>query len=209
MTPAEDAALQAHLYMVGPVNGVQYKSSFMGALRDARAVAERDVETGIVMPEAASGSWLGAIGYLVLLDQVGTCFTLPGCAPGDTSFIDALRCFSTVAHEPTIQALYAVRNALAHDYSLFNRNVGNPLRNHAFAYTADPGAPLIQLPAHPWNGQYANIGPEQTTTVNLRQVGDLVEEVVPRLRQEHQNGQLMIRLPLGEFEVRYGMYYPV
>jgi len=206
---AEDAALTTHLYMAGAVNGVQYKSSFMGALRDARAVGERDVETGAVLAGAESGSWLAAVGYLVLLDQVGTCFTLAGYVPGGPSFVDALRCFSPLADEPSIQALYAVRNALAHDYALFNRNLGNPLRNHAFNYTADPAAPLIQLPAQPWTGQYVNIPQAQTTIVNVRKVGDLVEEVVARLRQEHQNGQLEIRLPLPEFQVRYGMYYQV
>jgi hypothetical protein len=64
MTPAEDAALIAHLHMAPAVNGIQYKSSFMGALRDARDVAERHVETGLVLPGAASGSWLAALGYL-------------------------------------------------------------------------------------------------------------------------------------------------
>ena len=50
---------------------------------------------------------------------------------------------------------------------------------------------------------------EESTFVNLRWVGDLVEEVVAKLRQEHLNRQLVIRLPLPEFRMRYGMYYPV
>jgi hypothetical protein len=62
---------------------------------------------------AASESWVAAVGYLVLLDQIGTRFTLPGCAPSGPSFVDALRCFSHLADEPSIQGLYAVRNALA------------------------------------------------------------------------------------------------
>ena len=119
--------------MAAPTNGVQYRSSFMGALRDARATAERDVETGYVHPGASSGSWLAAIGYLELLDQIGTCFTLPACQPVEPSFIHALRCFSGVGDEPTIKALYAVRNALAHDDSLFNRTKSGPMKNHAFA----------------------------------------------------------------------------
>ena len=47
-------------------------SSFWAALRDARCATGRNVETGTVVDEAKTGSWLGAIGYLMLLDQIGT-----------------------------------------------------------------------------------------------------------------------------------------
>lgn len=211
-------ALAAHLFPYPAVNGVQYKSSLIALLQDARGAAERDTDTGQVLPGKRSTSWLGAAGYLVLVDQVGSCFITPGQQVRDkVAVVHAIRTFSHVKDEPTIQALYALRCALAHDYALYNdgsRRDGRarPLLRHAFNFCADTTSPLVQLPTRTWSGIYdAQLPPsdDETTVVNLRKVGDLAEEIVAELRNRHDAGDLDIRLPVDEFHVRYGMFYRI
>jgi hypothetical protein len=61
-----------------------------------------------------------------------------------------------------------------------------------------------------WSGRWdTNIPEEETTIVNLRKVGDLAEEVVDTLRGNHKANTLVLRLPLPEFRVRFGMRFPV
>jgi hypothetical protein len=211
MTPDEYAAIKAHLYMSPPVNRVQYQSSFIAVLGDTRSAAERDPD-GVVLPGRLSMSWLAATGYLVLLDQIGTCFETQGkqTIADNNSIIRALKYFSHVQDDPTLGALVALRNALTHDYGLYNRDDRYPLRHHAFNYGADETTPLIQLPKKRWSGRWdTNIPEEETTIVNLRKVGDLAEEVVDTLRGNHKANTLVLRLPLPEFRVRFGMRFPV
>lgn len=212
MTPDEKEATKAHLHRSPPINGVQYQSSFMAILQDARAAADRDLDTGVVVQGKQSVSWLAATGYLVLLGQIGTCFTTRNiqAIADNNAVIRALKYFSHVQDDPTLEALVALRNALSHDYGLFNRDDKSPLRHHAFNYGAGEATPLVQLPVRPWSGRWdTNIPEEETTIVNLRKVGDLAEEVVTTLRSNYEAEDLVMRLPLAEFRVRYGMRYRV
>lgn len=203
-------ALRAHLYPHQPVNGLQYKSSLIALLGDARGAADRDGETGEVEPGKRSASWLGAVGYLVLLDQVGTCFKVRGQRDvNERAFVHAVRTFSHVRDDLTVLALYALRCALAHDYALYNDGGGaRPLLRHAFNFCADTTSPLVQLPARTWSGTYGGApAADETTIVNLRKVGDLAEQVVAELRARHVAGTLDVRLPLDQFHMRYGLAY--
>lgn len=209
-------ALRAHLYEHQPIGGVHYKSSLVALLDDARGAAERHRGTGRVEPGKRSSSWLGAAGYLILLDQIGTCFRVPGQQVEDrVALIHAVRTFSQVEDESTLMALYALRCALAHDYALFNdgstRNgrIRENLR-HAFNFCANTTAPLVQLPMKTWSGRYDLEEPppaDEITLVNLREVGNLAEEVVATLRARYGVDELDIRMPLEEFHVRYGLMY--
>ena len=136
MTPDEYAAIKAHLYMSPPVNGVQYQSSFIAVLGDTRSAAERN-PGGVVLPGRLSMSWLAATGYLVLLDQIGTCFETQ-----DTQVI-------------------ADNNAIIRALKYFSH------------------------------------------------VQDDAEEVVDTLRSNHKAETLVLRLPLPEFRMRFGMFFPV
>jgi hypothetical protein len=211
----ENTAITRHLNERPPINGIQYKSSLIALLGDARGAAERNAVTGLVEPGKQSASWLGAAGYLILLDQIGTCFKLKGPeVQADNAITRALMYFSHIQDNATLDALYGLRNALAHDYALFNPHATNPARRHAFNFCADAVSPLVRLPVAVWSGDYDPdklIPREQTTMVNLRRIGDLAEEVVAALRRYHQAGRLMIRPPLtvAEFHVRYGMAWKV
>jgi hypothetical protein len=134
-------------------NGLTYKSSLIALLADARGAAQRDQTTGDVVVGSESTSWLGAVGYLILLDQIGKCFKpLDNPATDAEPIIRALRNFSTIQDNPTLQALYALRNALAHDYALFNPNKYDPARCHAFNFCVGTAGPVVRLPVKRWDG---------------------------------------------------------
>jgi hypothetical protein len=204
-------AIAAHLYPTRPRLGVQYKSSLIAVLTDARGATGRDPDTGSVVSPDHTRSWLGATGYLILLDQVGTCFRQAGVnVVADNPIARALKQFSHVTDDARVDVIYALRHALAHDYALFNANSKHPSRQHAFNFTADDDTPLVVLPRRAWNGSYnasTSIAPEETTVVNLRALGDLCEEVVANLRRLHERQRLGITMGLAEFMVRYGLYY--
>jgi hypothetical protein len=204
-------ALELHLGEPRQVNGLTYKSSLVALLADARGAAQRDQTTGDVLPGSESMSWLGAVGYLILLDQIGKCFKpVTNPATDAEPIIRALRNFSSVQDHLTLQALYALRNALAHDYALFNANANDPARRRAFNFCVGIAGPVVQLPTTPWGGSYDATTPvpdDQITVVNIRKVGDVAEEVVTVLRRLNAQGALDIGLPLDQFHVRYGLRY--
>jgi hypothetical protein len=149
--------------------------------------------------------------YLILLDQVGKCFRLTGSDGfGDVAIVRAVYAFSDVKDRAILDALYALRNALAHDHSLFNPSVKVPSRRHVFNLTADHTTPLISFPNRPWSGTYDlnNLPPaDEITLVNLLKIGDLGEAVVNRVGQLNQTGGVELRPPLtiDEFRLRYGL----
>jgi hypothetical protein len=210
MTVTAAEAISTHLRDQPPVNGVQCRSSLVALLRDARGVADRDLESGHVMDGHSSQSWLAAAAYLVLLDQIGSCFKGAGTpAPTTGTVAHALLSFSGVGRREAL-ALYALRNALAHDYSLFNPNPNVDELRHAFNYTADLRAPLVVFPARVWSGSYAAAPPpDETTIVNLRRVGDVTEGVVERLRELHASGDLELLMSVDEFVWRYRLCFYV
>jgi hypothetical protein len=209
LTSAVRAAITLHLYDRDPVNGVKYVSSLIAFLTDARKAAGRDSD-GRLQAGQRGESWLAATAYLGLLDQIGTSFTVVGTSPTGRAIEHALRTFSAVKDQPTLDALYALRCALVHDYSLANppyKGQKASSLTHFFRLTADSTTPLVQFPSVRWDGDYAKVFRENETLVNLQKVGDLAEDVVARLRADHRTGTLDICLDLDEFERRYGICY--
>jgi hypothetical protein len=80
----EATAISPHLSLRPPVNGFQYKSGLVACWATPAVPPSATPDTGLVKPGKASASWLGAAGYMILLDQIGTCFKLDGAnAKGD------------------------------------------------------------------------------------------------------------------------------
>jgi hypothetical protein len=209
-------ALERHLQIPAApaTDGFQYKSSLAALLVDVRGAAQRDLATGRPLQGGQHHSWLAATGYLILVDQIGTCFDVVGrSSSGEKAFIRALDAFSPERDMQIWYALYALRCALAHDYSLFNQS-NDAKKRHAFNLTADPALPLVCLPARTWSGTYDvdNLPPEEEiTVVNLHKVADLVEDMVAKLQRLHAERKLAIRasLSIDEFHLRYGLQYRV
>ena len=159
--------MQAHLTFPPPVQGVQLFSGLTAKLRDARRVSGREVDTGRKIAGQHHGSWLGAIGYLVLLDQIGKCFKPKGVPLYEGNPLErALIHFGKLAPNDAC-ALYALRCALLHEYGLNNV----PARDnqcakylHAFILVCHQDAPLVGMPKSRWDGRYENNVAEQSNS---------------------------------------------
>jgi hypothetical protein len=206
-------ALVRHL--ISPVDdqatATRYTSGFLAALGDARASSGRD-ETGKVVDETQTGHWLGAVAWMVLLDQIGSCFR-PTPATGTSAVtasgravVDTLHWWYAELPDLEVLALYALRCAFAHDYSLWNLS-GDSTLQHCFVVDRDT-ARFVQLPSRPWTPADPP-APDNQTFISLRRLGDVCEEVVSRIRAAAASDTLEIILKGGvdELEHRYGITF--
>lgn len=202
--PAPSKLLDLWLHLpvvVEPKGGppIKIRSTLEANLGNCRAFTHRD-GIGNVAEGRGAGDWLGAIGYLTLLDQVGGSVKVrkPLRQPyGKSGVLQALADFSNLPEEDSL-CLYALRNSLAHNFSLVNvppedARIGKKKRRkmtHLFTLT-EGTTQLIHWSSRKWNPRQAN-GTE-ATTVDLRLLGDLVEEVIANMNRTYALGQLRIR----------------
>jgi hypothetical protein len=202
----ERLALKEHLLGVASSGEWYVNSSLVRALAAIRENTGRDAKGQKVNPKL-HGSWLGAIGYMAVLDQIGTCFRparttkrLQAKTPG---VIKALTYFSRCSKED-IYAIYGLRCALAHDYSLCCVHPRKADRHYQFGLTK--GTFPRKVVVHPevrWDGSYANKKQENQTIINLERFGDLVEKLYHHLIALLNRHQLRINLPEQELFQRY------
>jgi hypothetical protein len=209
--PEQDAII-SHLTNISTIQNMTYFSGFVAGLRDARKFTKRNQDTGQKLgqdPCGNHGSWLGAIGYLSLLDQIGKCFKPRASARINEgiSIKRALGYFSNLT-AIEIDVVYALRNAFAHDYSLFNNPTNRPNLIHHFTVVQSPTEALITLPNSPWNGIPSDMSANNVTRMNLEALGDLVETICAQLMGLAQNDGLEILLAGGSDELiqRYSFF---
>ncbi len=169
-------------------DGRTLKSPYMAVLRDARKATNRNQTTGNLLTSKKTlnrhGSWIGSLGYLILIDHVGSHFTLidADISRGSVNnFIYALKVFSDLSEKERL-ALYALRNCFAHDYGLtnipddrMNTQVRDLLFHHFVVYDSDNGE-MISFPKTRWDGSDIT-KKSHITKINLRKVGNFVEEM--------------------------------
>lgn len=180
-------------------------SGFCGGLKDARKVTGRNIENGTKDDSNAFGhlgSWLGTIGYLSLLDQIGSCFKKlngPTVDPNKSGIIKALKNFSLLSDDE-IDAVYALRNSFAHDYSL--QNIGKrPGLTHHFNVDNSDTNPAIILPRQSWDGLITNKTEDNLTYINLQGLGDIIENLVENIIQLIETDEVEIILAGGQNEL--------
>jgi len=199
----EAKALAFFLNFHPPQSGIQVFSGFVHALKEARQLTHRDLYTGQKLPNSTGqyGSWLGAVGYFALLDQIGKCFKPKSVARQNGNAIQqALKHFTSL-NNAEIDALYALRCAFAHDYSLYNIKSGKPKLTHNFIVGQGATPNVVTLPQTQWDGNLQNQAPTVKTTVSLEAFGDLVELVVHKILSCNLAGDLEILLPDGSDEL--------
>ncbi len=182
-------------------------SGFAAALGDARKATGRD-KNGQKIDSSKHGCWLGAIGYMALLDQMGTCFKPVGVPVEQGNTIrKALRYFSTLP-DNEIDAIYALCCAFAHDFSLYNINTREPSLTHRFQVGVGGSMNVVTLPTTPWDGDYRNRAKDNVTTINLEAFGDLVEGICNQLTRLIQSDDLEVVLAGGTDELlqRYSFF---
>jgi hypothetical protein len=187
-----------------PYTGSGLLSSLVAGLRDARGDTGRNPDSGRVEnPDPiVVGHWPGSLAYLTLMDLVGEAFRPLGrrrVKPSNTpGIIKALRYF-TKCTPRDIDAIYALRNSFAHDYSLLRKHPRDPTRYFHFRLTAEPNSPLVRHASRRWSGDYRQpLRRSTATTINLWALGNLVEIVVGELAR---TGRLSIELAGGSHEL--------
>lgn len=199
-------AIKIHLTLKShhQTDGLVYESCLTSALRETRLMSGRNSETGL--PDSENkfgylGHWLGAMGYITILDQIGKCYRpfSKSKISGKPPIEIALHYFSEL-NDKEIAAIYALRNAFFHDFSLYNHNSKDDYQ-HTFTVHKHPSSSVVVLPEHKWNGNLQSRSKLNTTFINLKTLGDLVENIYSKLLQLESEGNLILELQGGNEEL--------
>lgn len=156
-------------------------------------------------------SWIGAIGYLVFLDQLGGAVRpLSGPQPSRSDLERALEMF-TDCTEAERAALYALRCCLAHDFSLANLAERTPehrrhLYRHFFHLVPSRQLDrLVEFPPTAWDGDFGDLRP---TFVDLGHLEDTAARARDQAIAAHAAGELELRIPAIEARHRFLFGHP-
>ncbi len=178
-------------------------SSFTSSLYEIRKITGRDQNTGKRMKHYDSNNWLGTIGYMTLLDMLGTCFKPTSKSDiNKNSFIKALSYFANpILSDDTMNALYALRCAFTHDFSLYNINSRRATLTHNFIIRHGENESTVVLPAESWDGNFENRTKNNRTIVYLESFGDIVENICKNVILLAKDKKLEIVLQGGHSEL--------
>jgi hypothetical protein len=180
--PTELEAISAYLApSLLPTDG--RVSLLDAALRDAAAAT------------ATNGLWLGAVGYLIAIEQLGKTVAPVGSQTDRTrsevAFRTCLTDFRPDIEDPIRGALYALRCALVHSFGLINNNPGTD-KHHVFALTRSGS--LVLETNNPRSGSLdEDVTLSQTSAVvNVDELRRTTESCVETARDLHNNGNLAL-----------------
>lgn len=207
------AALTLYLFLPVRIGQRNYRSSLEALLRDARGAGGRDLDTGAIAVPDQSRSWLAAIGYLALADQISHLLEVPEAAGPSATPFEHLLVWDGRSTRCHAAALYALRCAFVHSYGLLNdprdrrqrTNLtsakGRSQRDlrprdrkliHMFALDA-VGGPAVTLGSRGFTSD-TPVAEIEPTKIDLRSLADRIEGVVAHLRSVHlENDGLRLR----------------
>ena len=211
MDPRE--AMRMYLFGNSPSGAVKVTSCFKVALDDARKATCRQ-SNGDTQPGINHGSWLGAIGYIVLLDQIGECLKPKSKESKYKNKVKkALDYFESGLNDDEINALYALRCSFAHNYSLINvdkyfkkADKSKDKLTHCFHVEVGKACKIVELPQKRWERDFENISDDEITYINLEALGDLVENICSKIIDKFQRDELELTVPVEEFLKRYFLH---
>ncbi len=147
----------------------------------------------------------GTLVYFALLDPIGDTLRPTGGrdVKAESSIERALRQFAPRTTVLQRRALYALRNAFAHEFRLVNINRRRPEYTFTFAVNDDVTAPLVRWGARRWDGSLNSTAKKTRTVVGLPAVGDLCESVVRSVRQHSNSVRLRSRVEVDELQRRF------
>ncbi len=204
------------MFLYNPTaTGETFVSSFRAAIREARTLTGRDLDTGTRKQNAGQRTpptdWSGALVYLIVLELIGSTLRPRGGRAlrnrnrREQPVDRALRYFATPAMSPQQRgAFVALRNSFAHNFGL--TNVSPVERRHRFWLIDHATEPLIKFPGRRWNGKYGAASLGGPTTINLPALGDLVEVIVTQVERAAlaQELRLADRVTVDELGTAYG-----
>ena len=211
----KQTAIDIHLKALDPVdlNEKIYFSCLGHALKEAGKASGRNENSGDLERPEGSHSWLGAIAYLMIVDQIGECYKIlgkgePACK---IPFRKALYYFSGLTQGDN-KVLYGLRSSLVHNYSLVSRYRKTDTDPWDYCYVfgleADSDSPLITPPKEKGGCDISLIEREKhSTTITLKKVGDLVEDIYRNILNLHSKGQLEIKMSPEELVKRFSFSF--
>ena len=197
------------------------KSCLMMAIRNARHLTGRDVETGeakdmntmrtnVNMRDEVFDNCLedesffaGIVMYLIALDSIGCLFGKKGNKKN--SIKRALDQFSSLS-DGEISALVDLRNTLAHNFGLATEkehNNGNKKSKHKYTLAFSDDAEAIKLPETEWDGVFTNKDSSSSTVIGVKSFCNLVESIIANVYECHRNGDLEMRVDEDEAKARF------
>lgn len=196
----KQTAINIHLSLMEPFNVEEksYYSCLGHALKEARRLTRRNEETGELENIEGSHIWLGAIAYLMILDQIGECYNTSKTIPTvESSFRKAIHYFSGLTQSDS-KILYGLRGSLVHNYSLVSRYLNRKGKwdyCYVFELAADNDSELIKQAQEEWDCEVSHIDRDKhSTRINLKKIGDLVEEIYKKICGLHGLGELEINM---------------
>ena len=163
-------------------------------LTDTRRSSGRNADGQVVDADGTS-HWLGAIGYLTVIDQLSKLLDVPHLgagfeAKGQTAY-ERLLVWDAALLPDEAAAIYALRCAFVHSFGLVNEYESKDaerrrVMRHGFRLTAT-GQDVVRLGAR---RQAADcpLSELPPTEVDLWSLGDTVERLIADLRKRHLGG---------------------
>ncbi len=185
-------------------DGALLHSTLTAPLKEIRRLAVRDELTGKHLSERQSPSWVAAMGYFSLIEQLGNAYECSKGSKGGNNFKRSLKIFSGL-NEKQVEVLWGLRCSLFHDFAIV-RNEGKP----KYIFNVGPrgtASSFIREAAQVWRGEIPEDGNLSSfvTTVDLWGIGDLFETAIfPKVKDLASSKELKIRkLSLVEFQLKY------
>jgi len=189
-------------------------SSFVLAIRDARSISGRDPESGengldILTNEKSflsPNSFIGLINYLLILEMIGKIFKIKNGSKikKNNSIYKALHQFYNL-DEKDINTIIALRNSLAHNYSLVNipyNEIENNDKRHKFILCYSSNVNIIEYPTKPWDGQFSNKLDSSSTKIGIILLIELIEEIIRKVKYLYKNNLIELDLDNGIDELK-------
>lgn len=201
--PTHDDVLAAYLFLPRIMLSYHEHPNAGTPMRVRSSFEASFTDAGNVDP-----SFIKAVGELVFLDHVGKALKRDDqeaiTRPWKLSSVErALERFTDLS-EAERAVLWALRNALAHDFSLVNQRTDNTPRDialrHSFRLDLDGDGPLVTFPDTPWDGTSDN---PPATHVNLKRLTELAAEVRARIFQCYDDGTLRLGFSPQQMRRRY------
>ena len=150
-----------------------------------------------------------ALAYLSILDQLGKSIKPKNNEVLNNSpIINALQYFSDLNSKER-KAIYALRNAFAHDFGLVNKNRRDGEMQHRFTVTQRRNtSKVVKLPNKYWDGDFSNKSLDSVTFIYLDNLGDLVESIIKEIIIQNEDDKIEVALGGGieELESRYFLF---
>ena len=185
------------------------------ALKDARLITGRNLVTGqhqlnILQNEnnfISPYSFVGMINYLLILDMIGSIFLISGFKTKRSNIYNALKQFSSI-NDKEIDTIIALRNSLAHNYSLINLpwyKEEDSRKLHKFTLDNSENAELIKYPTNhiARNLIFSDKSESSSTIIGYRKIIDLIELVYENVKSKFENGFILYRLGVDELKARF------